>query len=108
MSAHQVKGFKKISEISISRQLYKSDDKPSEQKRFDKVVYFYLYIFILWLTLFFFYISRLAVETPEEWVQRWKNECHNVRDADDLVQDLSNRIISAQKVILNRKRIGDI
>ncbi|XP_015365242.1 PREDICTED: uncharacterized protein LOC107162740 [Diuraphis noxia] len=45
-------------------------------------------------------------ETPEEWVQKWRNECHNVRDADDLVQDLSNRIIKSQRMILNRKKIG--
>uniref|UniRef100_A0A2S2PRN9 Uncharacterized protein n=1 Tax=Schizaphis graminum TaxID=13262 RepID=A0A2S2PRN9_SCHGA len=45
-------------------------------------------------------------ETPEEWAQKWRNECHNVRDADDLVHDLSNRIIKSQKMILSRKKIG--
>ncbi|XP_060863285.1 uncharacterized protein LOC132939891 [Metopolophium dirhodum] len=45
-------------------------------------------------------------ETPEEWAQKWRNECHNVRDADDLVQDLSNRIIKSRKMILSRKKIG--
>lgn len=60
------------------------------------------------IDFFHFYFPRFPEETPEEWVQRWKNECRNVRDADDLVQDLSTRIISAQKSILNKKRIGDI
>ncbi|XP_025202584.1 uncharacterized protein LOC112599746 isoform X2 [Melanaphis sacchari] len=45
-------------------------------------------------------------ETSEEWAQKWRNECHNVRDADDLVHDLSNRIIKSQKMILSKKKIG--
>ncbi|XP_025408303.1 uncharacterized protein LOC112682056 isoform X2 [Sipha flava] len=47
-------------------------------------------------------------ETLEEWSQKWKNECHNVRDADDLVQALADQIINTQKTKLNRKRIGDV
>lgn len=54
---------------------------------------------------FFFFFAHFLEETPEEWIQKWKNECHNVRDAEDLVYGLSNQIINSQKILLDRKRI---
>lgn len=64
-------------------------------------------IIVINLFLFFFCLYLPQVEeTPEEWIQKWKNESHNVRDTDDFVQDLSSRIINAQKILLQRKRIN--
>jgi len=62
----------------------------------------HIYIYIDW----FYFFAYSLEETPEEWAQKWRNECHNVRDADDLVHDFSNRIIKSRKMILSRKRIG--
>lgn len=49
---------------------------------------------------------HFSEETLEDWTEKWKNECHNVRDPYDLVQDLSDRLINTKKILLNRKKVG--
>ncbi|XP_050433461.1 uncharacterized protein LOC126841168 [Adelges cooleyi] len=51
-------------------------------------------------------VEKITEESLDERVQRWKNECKNLRESDDLVQDFCHRIIGAQKVQLNRKKLN--
>lgn len=65
-----------------------------------------------WFPLMYYQSLRARVgfsaETPEQWAHRWKDKCRDVRDAADLVDDLSRCVVNTQKLQLSRKRVSDV
>lgn len=83
-----------------------SDSFPSTRQGFCvKVAYEFLFPLMYYQSI----CARVgfSAETPEQWAHRWRDKCRDVRDAADLVDDLSRCVINTQKLQLSRKRVSD-